>query len=140
MKRLHVSVTVTDLEASLRFYESLFGTPPDVRKPDYAKWMLDDPCVNFAIDAQGESPGVDHLGIQVSDAAELETIAGRLAGAGGVARQEDATCCYARSDKAWVWDPQGVPWETFRTHGESTVYGEDVRVERPGDDGDDCCG
>ena len=107
MKRLHVSVTVEDLEASLRFYERLFGVPPDVRKPDYAKWMLDDPCVNFAIDTQGEKPGVDHLGIQVSEEGELGEIADRLAGAEAVARQDDAECCYARSDKAWVWDPAG---------------------------------
>ncbi len=137
MKRLHVSVTVEDLEASIRFYSTLFGQEPCVRKPDYAKWMLDDPRVNFAIDANGDVPGIDHLGIQVSEGEELSEISQRLDAARvASATQHDANCCYARGDKSWVEDPQGVPWETFHTTGESTVYGEDTRytISKSGDD------
>ena len=143
MKRLHVSVTVADLEASVRFYSTLFGQAPSVRKDDYAKWMLDDPCVNFAIDTNGDAPGVDHLGIQVSDGRELTEIATRLDEAQvASATQEDAACCYAKGDKNWVEDPEGIPWETFHTTGESTVYGEDTRyvIFGSGDDDDEGCG
>ena len=130
MKRLHVSVTVEDLEASVRFYTTLFGREPSVRKPDYAKWMLDDPRVNFAIDTNGDAPGLDHLGIQVSEGAELSEISKRLEEARvASARQDAAACCYARGDKNWVEDPQGIPWETFHTTGESTGYGDDTRYE-----------
>ena len=127
MKRLHVHVTVKDLEESIRFYATLFDTEPTVREPDYAKWMLDDPRVNFAISNRcGKTLGVDHLGIQVEEDEELSEIAGRLAAAPRrIVEQKDASCCYARSDKAWVADPQGVTWETFRTFGNVTVYGED---------------
>ena len=142
MKRLHVSITVEDLEASVRFYSTLFGQAPSVRKADYAKWMLDDPCVNFAIDLNGERPGIDHLGIQVSEDRELQAIAGRLEAARiESATQDDASCCYARGDKRWVEDPQGIAWETFHTTGASTVYGEDTRYaiskgeDEPGDGG-----
>ena len=125
MKRLHVHVSVEDLAASVRFYSVLFAAEPTVAKPDYAKWMLDDPRVNFAISARGGATGVQHLGIQAEDAAELDAVFGRLAAAGRpVLEEAGATCCYARSKKRWVSDPQGVPWETFLTHGESTVYGE----------------
>jgi len=145
MKRLHVSVTVADLEASIRFYSTLFGQAPCVRKDDYAKWLLDDPHVNFAIDTNGDSPGLDHLGIQVSDEQELGEITGRLDEARvASATQEGATCCYVKGDKKWVEDPEGIPWETFYTTGESTVYGEDTRyaIARCGDDeeGDGGCG
>ena len=126
MKRLHVSVAVSDLDQSVRFYSTLFDAQPTVLKADYAKWMLDDPRVNFSISSRGTPKGVDHLGIQVDDDAELAVVAGRLAQAGqAIIEQKATTCCYAQSNKAWVDDPEGVSWETFHTFGQSTVYGED---------------
>jgi catechol 2,3-dioxygenase-like lactoylglutathione lyase family enzyme len=126
MKRLHVSLAVSDLDKSVRFYATLFGAEPTVLKGDYAKWMLEDPRVNFAISSVGASKGFDHLGIQVEDEAELAAVTARLSQAGrSVVEQKAATCCYARSDKAWVRDPEGIAWETFRTFGESDVYGPD---------------
>jgi len=126
MKRLHVSVAVSDLDQSVRFYATLFGAEPTVLKSDYAKWMLEDPRVNFSISSRCQHKGVDHLGIQVEDDAELAAVAARLARAGeSVHEQKATTCCYARSNKAWVHDPEGVAWETFHTFGASTVYGED---------------
>jgi catechol 2,3-dioxygenase-like lactoylglutathione lyase family enzyme len=127
MKRLHVHVTVERLAPSVAFYTRLFGSPPGVEKPGYAKWMLDDPRVNFAISegAAGKA-GIDHLGIQVEDAGELADIAARLKAAHEhVVEQAQAACCHAISDKAWVADPQGVAWETFLTTGEITDYGAD---------------
>ena len=125
MKRFHVHVTVEDLSQSVRFYSTLFAVEPTVLKPDYAKWMLDDPRVNFAISTRAErAPGISHLGIQAEDEGELGEIYDRLAEAERPIVEEKATtCCYARSDKQWIADPQGVPWETFYTYGESTVYG-----------------
>lgn len=126
MKRLHVHVSVDDLDRSIGFYAALFGAQPSVVKDDYAKWMLEDPRVNFAISGRGRAAGVDHLGIQVDSGEELAELAGRLKAAGETARdQEAATCCYARSDKAWVNDPSGLRWETFHTFGEAVTYGED---------------
>lgn len=123
MKRLHVHVSVADLQHSIRFYSTLFGTDPTVEKGDYAKWMLDDPRVNFAISQRGRKTGVDHLGMQAEDTAELELVGERLKAADAVGLAEkDTTCCYARSDKYWTEDPQGVRWENFLTHGESTTY------------------
>ena len=128
MKRLHVHVAVEDLSKSIGFYSTLFGAQPVVLKDDYAKWMLDDPRVNFAISDRASVAGVDHLGIQVESSDELTELAGRLKAAGEVTRdQEAAVCCYARSDKAWVNDPNGLRWETFHTFGEATSYGEDER-------------
>jgi catechol 2,3-dioxygenase-like lactoylglutathione lyase family enzyme len=130
MKRLHVHISVYDLDKSVGFYSTLFGTAPSVLKGDYAKWALDDPRVNFAISKRARTAGLDHLGIQVDEAAELEEVAGRLAASGAeLLEQKDAACCYARSDKAWVNDPQGIAWETFHSHGEITLYGEDGREE-----------
>jgi hypothetical protein len=122
-----VHVAVDDLGKSIGFYSTLFAAPPSITKDDYAKWMLDDPKVNFAISARGaRSGGVDHLGIQVETDSELRELAGRLKAAGEVTRdQEAAACCYAQSNKAWVNDPSGVRWETFFTFGEATSYGED---------------
>ncbi len=125
MKRLHVNLAVADIAASVRFYTGLFGVPPAVLKPGYAKWMLDDPRVNFAVAARGGRPGLDHLGIQAGSREELAEVYDRLKAAEGpVLEQGDVTCCYARSEKSWVTDPQGVAWEAFFTHGESTVYGD----------------
>ena len=123
MKRFHVHVNVTDLETSIGFYSTLFGSEPSVREPDYAKWMLEDPRLNFAISQRDRSTGVDHLGLQAEEAAELEEIGARLLAADRVALAEKGTtCCYAHSDKYWADDPQGVRWETFHTHGEATTY------------------
>ena len=126
MKRLHVHVSVKDLDASVRFYSQLFAANPTVHKPDYAKWMLDDPRVNFAISRRDGKPGVQHLGIQVEDREELEEVYKRLRRAERpVIEEGETTCCYAHSEKSWIDDPQGVQWETFLTTGESTVYGTD---------------
>jgi catechol 2,3-dioxygenase-like lactoylglutathione lyase family enzyme len=140
MKRLHVHVSVSDLAGSIEFYRSLFGAAPDVRESDYAKWMLDDPRVNFAISARGRAPGLDHLGVQVESDEELREIAARLAAAERpLLEQKDAACCYAKSDKAWSEDPQGVRWETFRTHGALTVYGADAAPVEAAQPGSACC-
>lgn len=144
MKRLHVHVTVRDLSESIQFYSTMFGVDPDVTESDYAKWMLDDPRVNFAISERcGKTPGIDHLGIQVDEDSELTEIAERLQRAERpIVEQKSADCCYAISDKAWAADPQGVTWETFRTFGNTTVYGED-QIDRAAltdaATGDACC-
>ena len=136
MRRFHVHVNVDQLDSSIRFYTTLFGAAPTVLKPDYAKWMLDDPRVNFAISQRGCQAGVDHLGMQAEDAAELAAIGARLQAADVVALTEKGgTCCYARSDKFWAEDPQGVRWETFHTHGEATTY-----AQAPNESGTTCCG
>ncbi len=124
MKRFHVHVSVDDLAAATQFYSTLFGAQPSVAKPDYAKWMLDDPRVNFAISARGRSAGLDHLGIQVDGSDELGALHERLEDAGeAIADKGAATCCYAQSDKGWVTDPAGISWETFWSYGEATTYG-----------------
>jgi catechol 2,3-dioxygenase-like lactoylglutathione lyase family enzyme len=131
MKRFHVHVAVADLEQSVEFYSTLFGTSPSVQKDDYAKWMLDDPRVNFAISKRGRLPGVDHLGIQVESPDDLTEISSRLrATQQDIVQQEQTSCCYAKSDKTWVRDPQGIAWESFYTIGTSTTYGEDAPLDR----------
>ena len=126
MKRLHLHVAVADLDRSIGFYATLFGVAPTVRQSDYAKWMLDDPKVNFAISARGVPAGLDHVGIQVESEAELHELSGRLKAAGETTLDhEGATCCYAQSHKSWVSDPGGLRWETFFTFGEAVRYGED---------------
>jgi len=143
MKRLHLHVSVPDLARSIRFYETLFGAPATVVRDDYAKWMLDDPRVNFAISTH-RAPGLDHVGIQVDSAAELGELAGRLKAAGAETFDEaDTTCCYARSDKSWVSDPAGLRWETFHTFGEATTYGESqalAALDAAGKAPSACCG
>lgn len=127
MKRLHIHVSVDDLSRSIGFYTTLFAAEPTVAKADYAKWMLDDPRVNFAISTRGADAGLDHLGIQVETPEELREVYSRLRRADRPVLEEGATtCCYAKSEKAWIADPQGVSWETFLTSGESTVYGDTV--------------
>lgn len=127
MKRFHVHLSVRDLEASVRFYSNLFAATPAVLKADYAKWMLDDPSVNFAISTRGAPVGIEHLGIQVGDRTELREVHERLKKADGPILEEGETvCCYAKSEKNWIDDPQGVRWETFLTTGESTVYGAEA--------------
>jgi catechol 2,3-dioxygenase-like lactoylglutathione lyase family enzyme len=141
MKRLHVHVAVKEIETSVRFYSQLFAVEPTVRKPDYAKWMLEDPRVNFAISRRGAPAGVQHLGIQVEDRTELEEVYARLKGAEGPMIEEGETlCCYARSEKSWIGDPQGVQWETFLTSGESTEYGSDVIRPKSEKQGPSACG
>jgi catechol 2,3-dioxygenase-like lactoylglutathione lyase family enzyme len=126
MKRLHVHVAVKDLSDSVRFYSELFAAKPSVLKDDYAKWMLDDPRVNFAISQRNRPAGVEHLGIQVESRAELDEVHDRLRRAEGpIIAEGETTCCYAVSEKNWIDDPQGVQWETFFTTGDSTVYGTD---------------
>lgn len=139
MKRFHAHVNVDNLADSIRFYTTLFGTEPSVTQPDYAKWMLDDPRVNFAISQRGRPAGIDHLGIQAEDETELTVMGERLLQADAVALAEKATtCCYARSDKFWAEDPQGVRWETFHTLGEATTYTTvSVDVAAPANA---CCG
>ena len=126
MKRMHVHVGVRNFGQSIHFYSTLFGADPTVIKPDYAKWMLDDPRVNFAISADHHAAkGIEHLGIQVEDTGELAEVYARLQAADRPVLEEGATtCCYARSEKSWISDPDGVVWETFLTHGDATVYGD----------------
>jgi catechol 2,3-dioxygenase-like lactoylglutathione lyase family enzyme len=133
MKRLHVHIAVDDIDRSIGFYSILFAAKPSIRETDYAKWMLDDPRVNFAISTRGGTKGVDHLGIQVDSDDELRELSGRLRSAGEETRDQEATtCCYAQSNKAWVNDPSGLRWETFFTFGSATVYGEDeIPLEAP---------
>jgi predicted enzyme related to lactoylglutathione lyase len=125
MKRMHVHVAVDDLDRSIGFYSALFDASPTVVKPDYAKWMLEDPRVNFAISTRGRAAGLDHLGIQVESQAELAQVYARLHKAGSaVIEQGNTVCCYAKSEKSWIDDPARISWETFHTIGESTVYGD----------------
>ena len=143
MKRMHVNVAVTDLEQSIRFYSTLFAAEPTLREADYAKWMLEDPRVNFAISTRTGGRGLSHLGIEVESEEELTEVYDRLSRAEGEVLDEgNTTCCYARSTKQWINDPQGVTWETFFTHGQVPVYGNEREalrqpaVAEPGG----CCG
>jgi predicted lactoylglutathione lyase len=125
LKRMHVHVAVGDLQSSIGFYSALFAAQPTVVKADYAKWMLDDPRVNFAISTCGRQPGLDHLGIQVESQDELHAVYARLREAGGtIIEQGQTSCCYAKSEKSWIDDPAGIAWETFYTTGESTKHGD----------------
>ena len=157
MKRLHVHVAVENLTDAIGFYSTLFAEKPAVVKPDYAKWMLDDPRVNFAISTRGRRPGLNHLGIEAESRAELEEVYGRLRLAGRPMLEQGKTrCCYAQSEKSWIEDPAGISWETFFTTGESTTYGDGtgensgearftgaktdvVQTERAADPASSCC-
>ena len=139
MKRFHVNVSVTDIAQSVEFYRTLFGTEPTVHKDDYAKWMLEDPRINFSINLSTGSRGVDHIGLQADSLDELGRIQARLREAGTQTfDQPGAECCYAQSDKTWVRDPDDVAWETFVTHDQITHYGDDrvsdadASVTKPG--------
>ena len=144
MKRLHVHVAVHDLQQSIRFYSALFAAEPAVKKDDYAKWMLDDPRVNFAISTRGGKAGLDHLGIQAENGAELEDLGYRLAQADvAITAQKGASCCYAKSDKYWTLDPQGIAWESFHTLDSVPMYGQETRpraVELKNAGQAACCG
>ena len=130
MKRFHVHVAVHDLQQSIRFYSALFAAEPSVKKDDYAKWQLDDPRVNFAISTSPAKTGIDHLGIQAENGAEPGDLGSRLAQADvAITAQKGASCCYAKSDKYWTMDPQGMAWESFHTLDRVEVYGEDTRAK-----------
>lgn len=125
MKRLHLHISVDDLAKSIGFYSTLFGAKPTVEKPDYAKWMLDDPYVNFAISQRGAKVGLDHVGIQVDSDDALAEIKARLDAADmGTISQEGTTCCYAKSDKHWVVDPSGIAWETYHTLDSAPTFND----------------
>jgi len=129
MKRFHVHVGVHDLKQSIRFYSALFAAEPTVRKDDYAKWQLEDPRINFAISTFAGKSGIDHLGLQAENGDELEEIGWRLAQADvATTAQKGASCCYAKSDKYWTIDPQGVAWESFHTLDSAPTYGNDTRA------------
>lgn len=140
MKRFHVHVAVADIQQSIKFYSTLFNSAPMVEKEDYAKWMLDDPRINFAISNRGRTPGLDHLGIQVDDGDSLKEISARLQEAQQpILQQEQTTCCYAKGDKTWVHDPQGIAWESFFTSGSATTYGEDAELSVHASGNSACC-
>lgn len=129
MKRFHVHLSVTNLAESIDFYSALFGIKPNVTKPDYAKWMLDDPRVNFAISQRGAKAGLDHLGIQVDSDDELEELNQQFTQAAlPVAEQKGAACCYSESNKYWTVDPQGIAWETFYSLSTIPIFGKDTPV------------
>jgi catechol 2,3-dioxygenase-like lactoylglutathione lyase family enzyme len=128
MKRFHVHVAVDDLAANIRFYSTVFGAQPSVLKDDYAKWMLEDPRVNFAISRRGSRAGLDHLGLQVDSGEELTQLRSQVSQAEMAAfDQQGAACCYAKSDKYWITDPQGIAWETFHTLESIPMFGNDVK-------------
>lgn len=140
MKRFHVHVVVPKLEESVRFYSSMFGAEPSVLKADYAKWMLEDPRVNFAISARGGEPGINHLGFQVDSDEELAALREQVASGGiAVEDQPGAQCCYASSDKYWTQDPAGVPWETYHTLGGIPMYGADSQQAGSTEEAGACC-
>lgn len=145
MKRLHIHVGVTDLAESIRFYSALFGAPPTLARADYAKWMLEDPRVNFAISHGHAAPGIEHLGIQAETPEELAELNARLAEAARpVLAEGETSCCYARSEKSWTADPQGVVWEAFHTMAQARTYGSSPALDvlaamAPSPGGGDCC-
>ncbi|MFK8014265.1 MAG: ArsI/CadI family heavy metal resistance metalloenzyme [Gammaproteobacteria bacterium] len=141
MNRMHIHVGVENLAQSIRFYTALFGTEPAKTKNDYAKWMLDDPRLNFAISTRLNKNGVDHLGVQVDDKTELDALRARLESADlSVFDEGESTCCYARSDKSWVKDPSGVAWEAFRTMSDAQLFGQEAVEPEPGQTPNACCG
>ena len=137
MKRMHVHVGVKSMEESVRFYSALFGAEPAKLKPDYAKWMLADPCLNFAISTRTEKTGVDHMGLQVDDADELNTLREQMSAANMATHGDgETTCCYAKSEKSWVEDPDGIAWEAYRTMEDARIFsGGDAVIE----DAAACC-
>ncbi len=140
MKRFHVHVAVLDLDQSIDFYSRMFAAEPTVKHADYAKWMLDDPRINFAISSRGASAGVNHLGFQVDSDAELSALRAHAQAADLNAIDETgAACCYANSDKHWIADPNGIPWETFHTLGEIPVFGQGEADAAPSAASGVCC-
>ena len=141
MKRFHVHVAVNDITASVRFYSQLFGAEPSVLKPDYAKWMIEDPRINFAISTSpGRSTGINHLGLQVDSDEELKGMRAQLAAADAALVEENAVnCCYAKSDKYWVTDPQGIAWETWHSLGSVSMFGDDMDKSTASPQASACC-
>ena len=140
MKRLHIHVSVADLQNSIEFYSTLFATEPTVVQADYAKWMLDDPRMNFAISQRGAKVGLDHLGIQVENADELSEMQQRLnLLSTELVEQSGTACCYAQSDKYWMKDPSGMPWETFHTLDRVPVFGKETQSVDACTSGSSCC-
>lgn len=138
MKRFHIHIAVDDLDTNIRFYSALFQAEPAVLAADYAKWLLDDPRLNFAISSRGRQPGLDHLGIQVESALELDALQHALTHAVlPVAEQKQAACCYAQSDKYWTVDPQGIAWEAFHSLNRIPMFGEDDVIQL--DHASTCC-
>jgi hypothetical protein len=135
MKRFHVHVSVEDIGVGIRFYSEMFGTAPTVCKPDYAKWMLDDPRVNFAISNRAHTVGVNHLGIQAESNEELAHAHQQMEAAGAVTEQPGTSCCYTRSDKYWITDPAGIAWEAFHSLGDVPTYNGGLS----GHHADACC-
>lgn len=132
MKTFHVHIKVKDLQENIAFYSALFATKPSIQKADYVKWMLKDPKVNFAISQNKEETGIEHLGIQTESREELQKVYGNLEKAKGAIYEEgEYSCCYAKSEKSWIKDPQGVEWEAFYTFGETTIYGEGRNSKEP---------
>lgn len=137
MKRIHLHISVADLNKSISFYQALFGLPPTIQKPDYAKWMLDDPLINFAISQRGTTVGLDHIGIQTDNDEELSTIKTRMESAEmEILSQEGTTCCYAKSNKHWVQDPSGIAWETYHTLEEALTFSN---IDEIKSDNSACC-
>lgn len=138
MKRFHIHVGVKSIAESVQFYSTLFGQKPTKLKEDYAKWMLEDPRLNFAISTRSGEKGVDHLGIQVDTAEELSEITNRLQNADlGVYDEGETTCCYAESNKAWVQDPSGLAWEAYQNMSDADVFG--VRTKEDAEETESCC-
>ncbi len=130
MKRFHVHIAVDDLEQNIHFYTALFQSKPSILEADYAKWMLDDPRINFAISNRGRKPGLDHLGLQVESTDELELVQqGLTTAALPIAQQKQAACCYSESDKYWTVDPQGIAWEAFHSMNTIPMFGEDEVIQ-----------
>lgn len=147
MKRFHIHIGVEDLAKSVQFYSTLFGHAPVKLKEDYAKWLLDDPKLNFAISTRSSEKGLNHLGIQVDDNLELTQITERLKKADlGVFDEGEVTCCYAKSNKAWVTDPAGIPWEAYQNMADAQVFSEEPKTEEapacsmPSKEPTGCCG
>lgn len=145
MKRFHVNLGVSDIAQSISFYTTLFGEPPIVEKQDYAKWMLNDPHVNFSISTRSNKSGIDHVGIQAENDVEFSDLRDRLNKADTPSlEQQNVTCCYAKSSKTWVYDPDGIAWETFLTHGNSTIFSDmdndsSLRIANVKDNNASCC-
>lgn len=135
MKRMHIHLGVNDIEESVRFYSALFGTEPTKLKADYAKWMLEDPRLNFAVSTRARNIGLDHMGLQVDDPAELNTLRQQMSAANiATHRDGETTCCYARSEKSWVEDPNGVAWEAYHTMQDAQIFSADDTTGEPA-----CC-
>lgn len=146
MKRMHIHISVDDLDKSIEFYSTLFASSPDKVKADYARWKLQDPAVNFAVSTRGESEGLNHLGIQVDEDSELQDLRDRLqAGKVQTFGEGETVCCYAESDKSWIQDPAGVPWEVYRSMQDASVYVDESHTSNnvccvPTKEENSCCG